>query len=143
MSTMPNGVRFSIIAILMMATLAPTCSATVEPDLTTAIRANHMQQVGTLLSEGANVNERDEAMEQTPLMWAAQTGRIDMVRMLLGHGAAVNAKDDAGQTALSLAEQKGYRTIAALLVKAGAKRASKTASYSAPFLHGASVGERR
>ena len=143
MSTMPNLVRFSILAILLAVTLAPTCSATVEPDLTTAIRANHMQQAGTLLSEGANVNERDESMEQTPLMWAVQADRIDMVRLLLAHGAAVNLKDDAGQTAWSLAEQKGYRTIAALLVKTGAKREAKTASQSVSLWHVASGGERR
>lgn len=133
MNTIRDIARLSMITVFLMATFASACRATVQPDLTTAIRANQIQQVGTLLSEGANINERDEAMEQTPLMWAVQTGHIDMVRALLAHGANVNAKDDAGQTALSLADHKGYKSIATALIKAGAKRDAKVARHTMPI----------
>lgn len=97
------------------------CWGSVEPELITAIRHQNVQKVQTLLSEGANVNERDEGPVRTPLMWAAAAGNITIVESLLNHGAAVNAQDDFGKTALMLAIEKGHNQIARLLLAKGAK----------------------
>src|ERR1051326_3683613 len=110
-----------LIIILMMASLsASLCHASVEPELTMAVRNRDIKQVRLLLSERANVNERDEGMEQTPLMRAIQVGDVAIVQMLLSHGAAVNLQDDAGQTALMFAVQKGNARITRILLDAGA-----------------------
>ena len=97
------------------------CWATVEPELTTAVRRQNVQRVQTLLSEGANINERDDGPERTPLMWAAVGGNVTIVQGLLNHGAVVNAKDDFGKTALMLAIENGHNRIARLLLDKGAK----------------------
>ncbi len=100
---------------------ASLCYATVEPELTTAVRHKDIQRVATLLSEGVKVDERDEGAEQTPLMWAARTGSLAIVQNLLNHGAAVNAKDDFGATALDIALSKKHAQIVKLLTNQGAK----------------------
>jgi ankyrin repeat protein len=114
--------RLYLCLLIALCVSAPTCNATVEPELTTAIRHKNIQHVQTLLSEGVNVNERDGGNEQTPLMWAVQVGDVSIVQTLLHHGSNVNAIDDSGNTALTLAVQRGYRGIARVLVRQGAKR---------------------
>src|ERR1051326_688607 len=89
-----------LVIVLMLASIpASFCRASVEPELTMAVRNKDLKQVRLLLSEGANVNERDEGMEKTPLMRAVQVGDVAIVQILLAHGAAVNLQDDGGQTA--------------------------------------------
>src|SRR5690242_1307865 len=94
--------RFFIGLILVVGAV-PIRAASVEPELTTAIRNKNIRQVQALLAQGANVDERDEGLEQTPLMWAAQGGEINVVQMLLARRADVNARDDEGNTALFFA----------------------------------------
>ena len=108
---------------LAIALCAPTiaCHASVEPELITAIRHKDVRHVHTLLSEGVNVNERDEGDEQTPLMWAAQVGDLSIVQVLLHYKVDVNAIDDSRNSALMLAQRKGHTAIARLLMQRGAR----------------------
>jgi len=48
-------------------------------------------------------------------------GHVDVLELLLAHGADVNAKTEKGQTAISLAKEKGHTEIVELLRKHGAK----------------------
>jgi ankyrin repeat protein len=121
MNRIHSDVTLLILAALALCVPASLCFATVEPELTTAIRGKNVQRVQTLLSEGVNVNERDEGAEQTPLMWAVKTGSVPIVQSLINHGAAVNLKDDYGTTALAIARKKGYAKIAQLLLSRGAR----------------------
>jgi ankyrin repeat protein len=109
-----------LITLLVTSVSASLCHASVEPELTTAVRHKDLRQVQLLLSEGADVNERDEGLQQTPLMRATQMGDAAIVRVLLAHKAQVNAQDDAGQTALMFAVQKGNIQIARILMGYGA-----------------------
>ena len=52
---------------------------------------------------------------KTPLMLAAFTGYADIVQLLINAGAEIHARDREGNTALSIAERKGYTRITALL----------------------------
>lgn len=66
------------------------------------------------------VNESDD-QGNTPLMLAAELGRIDMVRGLIASGAEVNGKNQAGWGALMLAGQKAHLDVMQLLLNHGAQ----------------------
>src|SRR5262245_55366800 len=111
--------RFLIVLVLGFGAVS-ICSASVEPELTMAVRDKNIGKVQTLLSRGVDVDERDEGGQQTPLMRAAQVGGPKIVRLLLAHRADVNARDDEGSTALTFAVKRGDITIARLLLERGA-----------------------
>jgi ankyrin repeat protein len=71
------------------------------------------------LDRGADVNRRPN-FESTPLMVAAYKGHESTVRLLLSHGADVNANID-GDTALTVARERGHPRLVELLWQAGAK----------------------
>jgi ankyrin repeat protein len=99
----------------------------VEPEITMAVRVHDLHHVLILLAAGADVNERDEGMEQTPLMRAAQVGDAAIAQALLNHGAAVNAQDDEGKTALMFAAERGNTPMVRLLLDRGASLDTRTA----------------
>ena len=81
-----------------------------------------------LIAGGADVNAKNVAGE-TPLLIAIENGQdaslarlVDMVELLIAGGADVNAKNDFGWTPLGVAESRGFKEIADLLRKHGAKR---------------------
>lgn len=109
-----------MITLCVFCVSGSVCLASVEPDITIAVRAKNLQQVKNLIAEGADVNERDEGEEQTPLMRAAQVGDTTIARLLLAHGAVVNTRDDFGHTALLFATQRGDTEMIKLLLQSGA-----------------------
>jgi len=88
---------------LMCAVLCVACIATGADDsydqLYSAIRANDLPQMKTLLNKGVSANEAgpDGIM---PLMVAAEIGSLDAMKMLIDHKADVNARNTSGSTAL-------------------------------------------
>src|SRR5579883_334151 len=116
------------ITFLTVCLPASLCYASVEPELTMAVGRRDYQQTVALLSEGANVNERDEGAEQTPLMRAAQVGDAQIAEALLERGAEVNARDDDGNTALMLAVEKGSTQVAQMLIAWGADPSAHNAA---------------
>ena len=50
---------------------------------------------------------------------AADIGITDLVSILINKGVDVNAKNKFGETALSIAQKKGYNTMATMLRSAG------------------------
>src|SRR5712692_3564224 len=71
-------------------------------DFYTAIRANDLARLKTLLASGPgnNVDGVHDNRGVTPLMHAAVVGSADAMRLLLDAGADVNARNDVGSTAL-------------------------------------------
>jgi ankyrin repeat protein len=112
--------RLCMIALVALCVPATVCQASVEPDLSAAVRQKNAAKVQELLANGADVNERDEGAEQTPLMRAVQVKDPALVQILLAHGAAVNAQDDFGKTALMFAAEKEDADIIKLLLRKGA-----------------------
>src|SRR5678816_2959371 len=80
--------------------------------LYSAIRANDLRQLKTLLDEGVNASEAGPD-GITPLMAAAEIGSLDAMKMLLDHRADVNAKNTSGSTALmwSVTDAKKVRLL--------------------------------
>lgn len=75
--------------------------------------------VRVLLSAGARVDAPGPD-GRTPLMYAAELGRIDVVVALANANAGLDARDQAGRTALMLAARAGRADAAQALVNAGA-----------------------
>ena len=84
-----------------------------------AIQEASPARIEALLSEGADVNARDNN-GLTPLMVVAFLGRVDIVRLLLQKGADVNARDLQGEGALIKASAAGREKIVRLLLEKGA-----------------------
>jgi pectate lyase len=83
-----------------------------------AVISGHTGIVEVLLAEKANVNAPGGWRNETPLHYAAMSGKsnIDITNMLLAEGAEVNAKDIDGDTPLHYAVRTGRRHIAELLI---------------------------
>lgn len=69
-------------------------------------RNNDYNSVNKLLKT-TNPNSQNE-MGWTPLMFAVSNQNMDMVRLLLKYGADININNKNEQTALSIAQAKGY-----------------------------------
>lgn len=67
-----------------------------------AVLDNDIDLVKVCISEGCDVNERDENT-YTPLHYAVQDGYVEIAKFLLDAGAEVDAKDEFGNTPLSTA----------------------------------------
>ncbi|XP_065861240.1 protein VAPYRIN-LIKE-like [Euphorbia lathyris] len=87
-------------------------------------RLDDVNGIKNCISEGVNVNERDQNGWR-PLHRAAFKGRIESVRMLLNHGARVDVVDDEGYTPLHCAVETGHVQVALLLIAHGAKADAK------------------
>lgn len=92
------------LCLLTLAAMGPSLAANgnVGDDFYTAIRANNLAQLRTMVGNGADVNSKDDR-GVTPLMYSAAVGSLDAMQFLIGKGAGVNAQSDSGLTALVLA----------------------------------------
>ncbi len=80
----------------------------------------HKAIVERLIAAGADVNARCSDPKilpgATPLHAAARGGHGEIVKILVSAGAAADAKDAEGRTPFELAEARGHKETAALLV---------------------------
>ena len=102
--------------VLVCAALCVACIAAIggesEDKLYSAIRANDLRQIKSLLDAGASANaEGPDGI--TPLMVAAEIGSLDAMKMLIDRRADVNAKNAYGSTALmwSVTDPKKVRLL--------------------------------
>lgn len=76
---------------------------------------NHPAAIEALLKAGANIESQNRT-RFTPLHHAAEAGSIDAINVLLKHGANKKAKMYRGGIPQQIAEFKGHRDAALLLV---------------------------
>ncbi|KAH8670349.1 ankyrin repeat-containing domain protein [Tricladium varicosporioides] len=77
----------------------------------------HVEVVRFLLEKGAELELKDTAYGQTPLLWAVEKGHEATVQLLLEKSANTEIKNRGGCNSLQLAVFKGYRGVEQLLVR--------------------------
>ncbi|MFT4314280.1 MAG: ankyrin repeat domain-containing protein [Wolbachia pipientis] len=67
-----------------------------------------------------NINQHVDAQDtegDTPLMWAAESGRVNAAQILLEYGASIEVKNNDGMTALHWTAKNGHLGVAKLLAE--------------------------
>ncbi|CAD7704997.1 unnamed protein product [Ostreobium quekettii] len=95
-------------------------NTTVNQTLWAAARNGSAEIVAQALKDGAHVDYRNGAHNDTPLAVAAFYGHLKVVNVLLTSGADLEAADDNGLTVLIGASQEGHALVVAALLVAGA-----------------------
>ena len=85
-----------------------------------AIASNNLAAIEEAISEGANLESKDEKHGLTPLMQTTHRGHAGGVAILLEAGADVNAKTKTGYTALMASSWKDSPEIVETLIDKGA-----------------------
>lgn len=89
--------------------------------LVRAAREDNIEEVQEALLNGAKVNSRDKATQETALECAARNGNREILQLLIRSGADVNLVDNVGQTALMQIGEQATSDIVWDLINAGAK----------------------
>ena len=84
-----------------------------------AIVAGNIEHVQSLISKGADINERN-MLSWTPLHTAVQRRQKAIAEVLIDKGANINAIDKFGKTPLYVAIETGQKDMAELLIAKGA-----------------------
>lgn len=87
----------------------PNSSLGVQLELRDAIERGDLEEVVTLLANGASPSQYD-SKQQVPLHWAARHGHTDIVRLLIAKGADL-VPDRNGQSPLHYASRHGNATM--------------------------------
>jgi ankyrin repeat protein len=86
--------------------------------LTAAAWRGHVEVIGYVLGEGAQVDLQDEA-DFSALGCACEKGHTEAIHLLLAHGADPAMASKGGKTPLMTASEKGHTHVVALLLARG------------------------
>ena len=103
----------------------------------TAVEANDLKRVKTLLNHNPQLAVSRDRRGDTPLHWAAEWGCADVAELLVERKADVNAKDKTGWTPLHYAASFGHRNVAELLLTNKADVNAKDTSGHTPLHYAA------
>jgi ankyrin repeat protein len=90
-----------------------------EKPLHEAVLAGNIERVRMLISNGADIREKDKS-GFTPLHVAALNGRREIAELLIDQGADIEAKNNMGMTPLQVAARFGGLKVVELLISKGA-----------------------
>lgn len=90
------------------------------PPLHEATLAGDIEKVKSLLSKGANVNEKDEGGSSSALHYACERGHTEIATLLISRGADVNASSWDAKTPLHAAAASGNKETVELLLSKSA-----------------------
>jgi ankyrin repeat protein len=107
------------IAVAVIVLLAGSTFASAGP-LHDAASAGDVEEVGLLLSQGADIDARSDKGE-TPLIVAILADHAAVAELLIARGANVMARNERGLTPLHAAAYSGNAKVARLLLDSGAE----------------------
>ena len=110
------------VACIAIASLLITLAGC-RSELANAIVLNDIAAVKTLITAGADVNEKSPD-NFSPLHWAAEHGRTEIARLLIDKGADVNFRSEIYGTPLMVASYRGHKDMVRLLLEKGANPAA-------------------
>ncbi len=84
------------------------------------VRKNRIDEVRTLISQGADVNSRDVFGDNSGLHWAASLGLAEMARLLIDNGADLDIRNHDRNTPLHWAAGEGQKELVVILIAHGA-----------------------
>lgn len=88
----------------------------------------------------AQVEDRGQKNDCTPLMEAASAGHVDIIKLLLKHRADVNSQSSTGNTPLMYACAAGHLDSVKTLLEAGAAIEEHNENGHTPLMEAASAG---
>ena len=103
-------------------------------ELINASYKGDLEQVISLLNNGADVNATDEH-EKTSLVYACQRRHLEIVKCLIENGANVNFVCSSGWTCLMIASERGNLEIVKCLIENGANNNIKSVIRSATIAY--------
>lgn len=108
--------------------------------LSLACSAGYYELAQVLLAMSAQVEDRGQKNDCTPLMEAASAGHLEIIELLLKHGADVNATSSSGNTPLMYACAGGHVNAVKLLLSSGANVEDHNENGHTPLMEAASAG---
>ena len=109
------GKRWKPIMVYIYAVIFSLSGFAVAEPVHEAAKEGDLAKVKSLITEGSDVNVRDE-IGFTPLHFAAYWGYKDVAGLLILKGANVNAADNKDTTPLHLAAVRGHKEIVEQLI---------------------------
>lgn len=88
----------------------------------------------------AQVEDRGQKNDCTPLMEAASAGHVEIIKLLISHSADVNAQSSTGNTPLMYACAAGHVEAVKELLAAGAAIEDHNENGHTPLMEAASAG---
>ena len=79
----------------------------------------NIEMVNVLLENGADIDVPDGRWGCSPLLFAAQEGKMEIVKILLTAGANINFKNNSKLDAIYFASERGHYDIVKILMKFG------------------------
>jgi ankyrin repeat protein len=115
-----------LITAVSLVSVLSGCVGQPDVPLIGATRSGDTSAIATLLSQGADPNQRWGVNGWTPLMHAIHKNQKGSVEALIAGGADVNARGNGGMSALIMAARYGYGDIVRLLLAKGADPYAET-----------------
>lgn len=128
----------TMILLFLLALLFVSCHT--ESALVTAIKANDIVRVRTLLEAGADVNAAVDKEQRTALHLAAFWGGPELIDLLLQKGASVSRADAYGRTPLHFAARGNCQNINKLVGSGASVDPYKGQPYYTPLMEAAVAG---
>lgn len=111
-----------------------------ESLLSLACSAGYYELAQVLLAMSAQVEDRGQKNDCTPLMEAASAGHVDIIKLLISHNADVNAQSSTGNTPLMYACAGGHVRAVKELLASGANVEDHNENGHTPLMEAASAG---
>ena len=110
-----------VMAALSFCSYSYALDSSLKTEYLNAVKQNNISKIANLVSEGLDINVREEKNGWTALHYAVYYGHYKMAKYLLENGALTEVKTKNGETPLHLAVKKGNIEMVKLLLEYGAE----------------------